>query len=228
MKKFIVLFLLSFCFSFIFAENIIVQSITGTVQVKLTSDSNWMDCKVSQTLNSGSIINTGFKSNAIIKVNNSLLEVKQLTQVSVSSLIDSKENVTTDVYLKYGKVKAVVEPKPGEIKTNFKVRSANSTASVRGTQFNYSDSFLNVERGTVLLENINGDFALIQEDETANIEKFRNIQEAIVNKYLNYSINSSPLGLSSTEVESDASAVDKKFNGKKASVIVRIKITDKR
>jgi len=91
MRKFLIVSLILASLNFIFAESIILQSINGIVQVKLTNDSNWIDAKQGMTLNSGSTINTGFKSNAIVKVNGSLLEVKQLTQITVASLMESNK-----------------------------------------------------------------------------------------------------------------------------------------
>lgn len=223
MKKFLILMFILISFNFIFPNSFTLQSVKGVVQVKLKADSNWLDAKDGMTLNSGSLINTGFKSSAVVNVNGSLLEIKQLTQISVASLIESN-NVITDVELKYGKIKAVVEPAATDVKTNFKVRSANSTASVRGTVFNYGDSYLYVERGTVLFESKNGDYLFVQADEEAIIQKFKNIQEPLVNKNSNYNIYSNPIGLSYDEKDGDASAVISQFKGKKATAIIRINL----
>ncbi|HOJ64971.1 MAG TPA: FecR domain-containing protein [Spirochaetota bacterium] len=223
MKKFLSLLFILIGLNFIFASNITLQSFKGIVQLKLTPQSEWIDAKEGMNLNSGSLINTGFKSNAIIKVNGSLLEVKQLTQISVASLIESN-NVITDVELKYGKIKAVVEPAAQDVKTNFKVRSANSTASVRGTIFSYGDSYLYVERGTVLFESKNGDYLFVQEDEEAIVKKFKNIQEPFSNKSLTYNVDTNPIGLSATEKDGNEDPIGKQFKFKKATAIIRINL----
>jgi len=224
MRKFLIVSLILASLNFIFAESIILQSINGIVQVKLTNDSNWIDAKQGMTLNSGSTINTGFKSNAIVKVNGSLLEVKQLTQITVASLMESNKNVITDVELKYGKIKAVVEPAATDVKTNFKVRSANSTASVRGTVFQYGDSYLYVEKGTVLFESNNGDFLFVQADEEAVIGKFKNVSDPLVNKNSNYTVDINPVGLSENEKDGNADAIGNQFKDRKATAIIRINL----
>ena len=222
-KFFLVTIFILVNFTFIFSQSITIQSVTGVVQVKLDANSNWIDAKKDMALNSGSIINTGFNSNAVIKVNGSLLDVKQVTQISVSSLIESNNNVITDIDLKYGKLKAVVEPAATDVKTNFKVRSANSTASVRGTIFSYGDSYLYVEKGTVLFESRNGDFFFVQADEEAIIQKFKNIQEPFLNKNANYNIDTNPIGLSNEEKEDNKNDIIR-YNKQKATAIIRINL----
>ncbi len=224
MKKGLILIFILIGVTFIFSNTITIQSVTGVVQVKLKEDSNWIDAKENMALNSGSIINTGFKSSVIIKVNGSLLEVKQVTQISVASLIESN-NTITDIDLKYGKIKAVVEPAATDVKTNFKVRSANSTASVRGTIFYYGDSYLYVEKGTVFFESKNGDYLFVQGDEEAVIKKFKNIQDPFANKNVSYNINTNPTGLSNEERDIGKNDIlDNQLNKQKASAIIRINL----
>lgn len=225
MKKCVVLIFVLISLSLVFTENISIKSLSGIAQVKLNPNSDWIEAKENMVLNSGSIINTGFKSNVVVKVNNSLLEVKQVTQISVASLIESKQNVVTDIELKYGKIKAIVEPSASDVKLNFKVRSANSTASVRGTIFNYGDSYLLVEKGTVLFESKNGDQLFVQADEEAVISEFKNIQTPFFRKDITYNVNTNPIGLSNEERDDwKADIIGNQSKKGKTTVIIRINL----
>src|SRR4030043_1960722 len=136
--------------SYTLNAQITVKSITGFVQFKKNISSEWIIPKVGDKLEPGYIIYTGFKSTAVIQTPNAVIEVKPLSQITISSLLVSQDKVSTDIYLKYGKVKAEVNINK-QTQTLFKVRSANSTASVRGTKFLFGDKELFVDAGTVYL-----------------------------------------------------------------------------
>jgi len=143
----------------IFSKDIKVVKIEGTVQFKQNSGESWKKLDVSTKLQEGSIIFSGFNSNAILEYNSIKVTIEPLTQIQVSKLFINDKNRISEIDLKYGKIRTDVE-KIGNLKTDFKVRSANTTASVRGTSFSFGNDELFVERGLVLLEN-NRDFSNI-------------------------------------------------------------------
>ncbi|MCG8569668.1 MAG: FecR family protein [Spirochaetes bacterium] len=221
MKKifFFLLFVLSFS---LFSEQISLISVTGTVQIKDSVQQSWKNAKQGQVLSPGAIIFTGFNSSAIIQFSNSKVEVQPLSQASVASLIETSDKITTDIYLKYGKVKANVTSTEN-IKTIFKVRSANSTASVRGTIFTFGDDALFVEDGTVLLTSLFGGSSMVQKGEEAFAPFMGEIETPYDTRLKDYYVNTNPIGLSEAE-SSDALGKSSEGGYKKATIIITIKI----
>ena len=201
MKKYnlsIILFFLAFC---CYANSIRLVDLTGIVQVKATVSSGWQKAVSGQALKPGNFIYTGFNSSCIIQTNNAKIEVKPLSQTSVNSLISTKESIETEVYLKYGKVKADVQTSEN-VRTVFKVRSANSTASVRGTIFTFGENILFVESGTVELLGAHSDSVLVQKNEKASVRFLQFIDNPLAEKLKLYQVNAGPLGLAEAETSS--------------------------
>jgi FecR protein len=213
---------------YINAQDITLLSATGTVQIKPNEKANWVAAKVGQKLGIGNFIFTGFNSNAVLQTIKAKIEVKPLTQVSIDTLVQDNSNIITDVQLKYGKVTATVDKK--EDKTVlFKVRSANSTASVRGTQFTLSDDELYVKEGTVYLVNnkINNSL-LVQKNERVYIPNLDIIKDPYKVTVDDYYVAPTPLGLSDTELTNiDRNSFTRNgISQSKAQVIITITIVD--
>ena len=138
-RKYITAVLFFISALYLSGESIRLISTSGIVQVRTSQTGNWLKAVQGQNLKTGYFIYTGFNSTAVIQTDNAKIEVKALSQASVSTLVATKENIETDIYLKYGKVKAEVE-KSDDVRTVFKVRSTNSTASVRGTIFTFGEN----------------------------------------------------------------------------------------
>lgn len=211
------------------SQDITLISATGTVQVKPTENANWLAAKVGQKLGIGNFIFTGFNSNAVLQTIKAKIEVKPLTQVSISTLVQDNSNIITDVQLKYGKVTATVDKK--EDKTVlFKVRSANSTASVRGTVFTLSDDELYVAEGTVyLVNNKINDSLLVQKNERVHIPNLDIIKDPYKVRIDDYYVSPTPLGLSDTELNNKDRTSFTRSGGTsqtKAQVIITITIID--
>ena len=217
-KLLFVLFILT---AFSVAADIKLISINGFVQVNEKEDAEWITPSVGFALQPGYIIYTGFNSSAKIKTNDAEIDVKPLSQINISSLIATAKKVSTDIYLKYGTVKASVNTNK-ETETTFKVRSANSTASVRGTVFEFGEDNLFVENGTVHLLSNDGFGTLVQEDESAEAGFFNFAVTPYEKMLLNYYVNTSPIGLSDSE-KSGLDISDSKIRGK-ARIIIRIKV----
>ena len=185
--------------------------------------------KSCQKISIGNFIFTGFNSTAILQTIKAKIEVKPLTQVSVSTLVQDNSNIITDVQLKYGKVTATVDKK--EDKTVlFKVRSANSTASVRGTQFTLSDDELYVAEGTVhLINNKIGNSLLVQKNERVYIPNLDVIKDPYKVRVDDYYVAPTPIGLSDTEISNKDRTSFTRSGGisqSKAQVIITITIID--
>jgi hypothetical protein len=224
MKKVIILlFILCFSLFALCAEQISLVSTTGVVQIKMKENGDWIKASAGQKLETGYFIYTGFNSTAVIQAANAKIEVKSLSQVSIASLISTKNNVTTDVYLKYGKIKANVI-KNEEVKTNFKVRSANSTASVRGTIFTFGENTLFVENGTVELINDYLNSLLVQQGESAYVGDLNIIDSPFKGKLKDYFVDVRPVGLSDTETDSPRGTENGRRGSTIANVIIKIEV----
>lgn len=197
LKRFTILFMLIFIWS-LCAQEIKVLTIEGKVKYKENSDGAWIDVKIGQLLKPGYLIYTGFDSRAILETPGAKIEVKELSQTTISALLATEESVVTDIYLKYGQIKADVKSSE-DSKTIFNVRSANSTASVRGTIFTFGDDRLFVEEGAVTLSNDYGETILARRDDRAYSPSFNTIATPYQHRFEQYYINFSPLGLSSGE-----------------------------
>ncbi|MBN2544220.1 MAG: FecR domain-containing protein [Spirochaetes bacterium] len=219
MKKIIIILLIIFI-TYTLNAQITIKSIIGFVQFKKDINSEWIIPKVGDKLQPGYIIYTGFKSTAVIQTPNAVIEVKPLSQITISSLLVSQDKISTDIYLKYGKVRAEVNVNK-QTQTLFKVRSANSTASVRGTIFEFGDKELLVDEGTVYLLSDSNFSALVEKNETAVISTFGDITSPADNKVVSAAVNTNPLGTSQGEGDfSDVLGINSIKS--EAKIIIRI------
>ena len=131
-----------------------VMEIAGKVEYQLPGK-DWRPAKAGDSLPKGTIISTGFKSTAVLKVGTSSITVKPITRLSLEDLIQSESGSQTQLFLMAGRVKADVTPQAGK-KIEFQVKSATATASVRGTGFEFDGINLLVDRGSVQLRTPSG------------------------------------------------------------------------
>ena len=225
MKKVKVLFLIVFLGLNIFCLDVKLISMSGTVQVKENEKAQWVLAKEGQILESGFYIYTGLKSLAIIEQGKTKIEIKPLTQATISSILQSGDTIATDVLLKYGKIKATVE-KVENAKTMFKVRSANSTASVRGTVFVFGEDTLEVERGTVFFIGDNQNSTLVQSGEKSLYYNFDVISSPFVESGNQYYIDALPFGLTDTESKGDTNLNTNKKQSTNSFVKIKINVTE--
>jgi len=200
-----------------------ILSLEGVVQVKASENSEWRNASVGDKLAAGYFIHTGFKSTAIIQSNTIKLEVKPLTQITVAALLKEGDTISSDVLLKYGKVKADVQ-KSEDVKTMFKVRTANSTASVRGTAFTFGDNILNVERGKVELINDSGSSVFVLGGESAKAPKMDGLSTPYSETLDGYNVSTLPMGMSQSEINSVKSPFGNGGSHGEGSVIIKINV----
>ncbi len=135
MKK---VFLTLFAFSLIFgmyAQSGTITGIAGKVEYQLPGKT-WKPARVGDVVTKGTMISTGFKSTALIKIANATITVKPITRLSLEQIVKTEGGTQTQLYLVSGRVLADVTPQPNQ-STDFKVSSPTATASVRGTSFEF-------------------------------------------------------------------------------------------
>ncbi len=133
-----------------------ITAVTGKVQTLHKGEENWKDAKIGDMIEEGTIITTGFNSNATLNIEGSVCTLQPLTRLSLEQLAqkevsqDSGKTVTkTSVYIDTGKATFKVNSSSKKL-NDFKAHSPASTASVRGTEFTlYADGTIETTEGLV-------------------------------------------------------------------------------
>jgi len=123
-----------------------VISVNGRVEMH-DGQGIWRNVSVGDTVTAGTVISTGFRSDATIRLGASVISIRPLTRMTLNELIEKSDIVQTDLFLEVGNIKAEVNPLNNK-RNGFTVRSPVATASVRGTVFEMGDS-IDVEEGEV-------------------------------------------------------------------------------
>ncbi len=124
-----------------------LQSLKGKVEVKVPGGA-WAPASEGQVLNPSDTLSTGFDSSAVVVMDKTTVQVKPLTRMTIDKLVEEGGTVKTSTFLRVGNVSVSVKSAEG-VKQDFKVQSPYSTASVRGTEFDYNGLKLKVKEGLV-------------------------------------------------------------------------------
>lgn len=226
MKKLIIIISVMLFISLTINAKITIKSLTGYVQTKKDSNSNWANAKAGEVLQPGFYISTGFNSTAVIQTDNAQITVKPLSQMTIASLVSTEKQKTTDVQLNYGKIEANVDTsKSKDTQTLFKVRSANTTASVRGTTFIFSDKTLEVMKGSVFFITNNGFTTIADQFEKASLNDDGSTNTPFNNLLQNHGVNTNPIGLTGDDYNILDSLGSLKLKNQ-AKIIIIINIID--
>eukprot|EP01156_Anaeramoeba_ignava_P010638 Anaeramoba_ignava/a480330_69.p3 GENE.a480330_69~~a480330_69.p3 ORF type:complete len:339 (-),score=51.61 a480330_69:1530-2546(-) len=141
--------ILLICSMFIFAEEVILRNISGKVEISSSENGNWKQATEGMIIELSDTVSTGFGSSATLDMGTSKVTLKPLTRMTVDMYLKTANKVSTSLFLQVGAVKAVVDSTT--VKQNFQVQSPFSTASVRGTKFEFDGKKLSVTEGTVAL-----------------------------------------------------------------------------
>ena len=156
MKRFILSIIFAALACSLFAMQAQVVSATGKAEVQ--KGSSWVALKAGDVLDEGSVIQTGFKSELVLKIKESTVTVSALTRITLQTLAEregisgSQGKDETTIFLDTGSLKSNVQ-KSADRRVGFTVRSPVATASVRGTAFQFLAGFkkntLETDRGKV-------------------------------------------------------------------------------
>ena len=128
-----------------------VKQVKGIVEIR-EGQTGWIKAEKGMKLPPGTLISTGFKSNAVIELDNSEIFLKPLTRVRIDELSKSGNTVKTNLNLKLGRIKADVKSSKG-LKHDFTLKTPVSTAAVRGTVFTAGVNSLDVDSGSISYSN---------------------------------------------------------------------------
>ncbi len=145
MKRIILFILLS---SFAFCENAVLINISGKVEINRSESDSWIMATEGIKVELSDSISTGFGASATLDTGNSQILIRPLSRMTMDMFLKTSNKVHTSLFLQVGAVTAEVDDS-SNIKQNFQVQSPFSTASVRGTIFDYDGRKLTVHKGTV-------------------------------------------------------------------------------
>jgi hypothetical protein len=149
------------------AMKAVFSAIVGKVEYQKPG-SSWKPAKVGDSIDKGTVVSTGFKSSATLKLEESSLFLKPLTRLTLEEAVKTSGGTQTKLYLLSGRVKADVPPQAGKT-TDFRIKSPTATASVRGTAFDFDGLNLMVSRGRVHYQTPTNQFRLVGAREFAYI-----------------------------------------------------------
>ncbi|MCR4580690.1 MAG: FecR domain-containing protein [Treponema sp.] len=131
-KIFIVYIFLMMVTAPIFAAEGVVTYVKGKVEVQRNSE--WVPLNVGDKVLQSELVNTGFQSEAKIKLMESVLYLGPVTRVKLETLKSSSNTDKVNVYLATGSTRSKVEHNDSK-RVNYTVRTAVAVASVRGTDW---------------------------------------------------------------------------------------------
>ena len=142
--------LLIFCSMGVYGQTMtgIIEELNGTVEIKYSADQDFVTANRGDHISQDTVISTGFRSNAIIKVGSTLISVSPLTRLTLTEVVTSAGMESLNVNLQSGRVRVDVNP-PAGTRAYMNVSSPSATASVRGTSFWFDGSSIGVNEGTV-------------------------------------------------------------------------------
>ena len=155
MKRLALITLILFCTARAFPQEGLqsgeITELTGTVELKHPGQTDFTPAKVRDKLTKDTIVSTGFKSNALIRVGSAILTVRPLTRLSLSEISSSEGTEKLNLSLQAGRIRVDVKP-PAGTRTSMSFVSPMATAAVRGTSFEFDIDSLTVLEGKVIFK----------------------------------------------------------------------------
>jgi len=198
MKKilFVTIFILTGLYAF--SQDAFIDQLTGTVGIKQPKEEVFKTANKGDKIFKDTIIQTSFRSYAIIKIGSTLITVRPLTTLSLTEIQSLEESETINVNLQMGRVRVDVKPPAGK-KASTTLTSPSSVASVRGTSFEFDINNLYVSEGTVSFAGNNGQTVLVSEGGNSRVDRTGQVSTPWDNKKANL-MPPSPAGTSAKEM----------------------------
>ncbi len=137
--SFLVLVSSLFC-SNVYAADFYAEVVSVTGRADYMKNDQWTAAKAGDMLSKGTVIQTGFKSELVLKIQDSVVNVAPLTRMTIELLKSQDEKDSSSIYVATGSVSSEVN-RANNRKVGFTVRSPVATASVRGTKFGVRNVF---------------------------------------------------------------------------------------
>lgn len=145
-------------------------TVNGKVEYQASSGAEWKPARVGVKIGKGTVVSTGFKSGASLKLGATTITLKPVTRMTLEEIVKTQSGSQTQLFLLAGRVKADVPPQAGQT-TEFQVKSPTATASVRGTGFEFDGVNLIVDRGSVQLRTPTGQYRMVKAGEFSYVNR---------------------------------------------------------
>jgi hypothetical protein len=171
MKHLKVLILLAAMAGPLFAADIsaVIRELGGEVEIK-AAGGDWVPAQTGAALEGSTLVSTGFGSMALLAIGNSTILVRPLTRLSLEALAARDGNEDIELELRAGRVRVEVTP-PSSGKVDFRIRNPTTTASVRGTGFDFDAMSLTVHSGTVFFTDHNNTTVITPAGKSVVVDK---------------------------------------------------------
>ncbi|GAB1484635.1 FecR domain-containing protein [Treponema sp.] len=160
----------SLVLSMVSAQEAEFSELNGKVEYQVPGK-DWRPARQGDKIGKGTLVSTGFKSNVILKIGNTSINIKPITRLTLEEIIRTEGGTQTQLFLLSGRIKADVPPQANQ-KTEFRIKSPTATASVRGTEWEFDGINLLVFRGTVQMMTSSGQSRLVRIGEFTYITPF--------------------------------------------------------
>ena len=170
MKKVIIFGLLLFVVSGVFAQQAVIKELSGTVEIKRPGSTIWEPAAIGNIIMGNTVISTGFKSQALLSIGNSVLAVRPLTRLTLTELSAQAGTETINVNLQAGRVRAEINP-PAGARANVTTQTPVATASVRGTVYEIDVFSIWVSEGSVEYSGSSGNPVIISAGGTSSVDE---------------------------------------------------------
>jgi len=170
MKQFLFLTIFILTSLCVFAQNAVIEHVTGTVEIKQPGEISYKNAVSGQEIYKETVISTGFKSFAIIKIGSATITARPLTHLSLTEIQNLAESELVNVNLRAGRVRVDVKP-PAGTKASTKITGPMAVASVRGTSFEFDIHNLYVIEGAVSFAGDRGQNIIVRAGETSRIDQ---------------------------------------------------------
>jgi hypothetical protein len=169
MKKllFTVFFILTSLY--VSAQDAVIEQITGTIEIKHPRETSFKPASAGEKIFQETVISSGFRSFAIIRIGSTTITVRPLTTLSLKEIQNLAEGETLNVNLQSGRIRVDVKPVAGS-KTTATISTPSVTASVRGTSFEIDTNNLFVNEGVVSFNGRKGQSILVSAGENSHVE----------------------------------------------------------
>lgn len=131
-------------------QTALVRSATGKVEI--LEAGRWSPLSVGSVIPIGATISTGFASSATVEIGPAIMEIRPLSRMRLDQLAEREGVVSAELFLAVGRVRADVRRVEG-LESEFRLRSTQATAAVRGTSFDFDGRDLRVRSGRVQFVN---------------------------------------------------------------------------
>ena len=130
MKKTCLLVFLALLIIPAFTLDAVVVSVLGKAEMQTAK--GWQPMKEGSKLTAGTLVSTGFKSQAVLSIGKSTVTVQPLSRLTLEQLTERADSDVSRIYLDAGSIKADIKAAENN-RVGFTVKSPVATASVRGT-----------------------------------------------------------------------------------------------